>query len=395
MVLKGGWGLYYDTLNAGDVGNGTVVAYQTGYGVTTVTGNSADLGRTFAYNLNEGRGDPFPVRANGSRFDTPIGSSLGADTLLGTTYTDQNLNRKHARQQRWRLSVQRELASNLGLEVAYNGSYSDGIDRTIRADYLPEQYWNGSNERNTAANTFLTAQVPNPFRIQNFEFLRASNPALYSRLAGNTFFTQQTTQRNRLLRPFPHMSVGNDGLRYANVPVGIVKVHSLEVVLNRRFADGLTGVFSFTANSVRENRIVDEFDREPTLWQGSNGGRPYRVSASAAYELPFGAGRAFLNDGGVVAAIAGGWQLAGNYDYQPGALIDWNPNGNLFFYGDLDDIAVDNPTRDRWFNVDAGFETNPARTPAAFQKRQFPFRVDGVRGQGLSFLNMSVTRRRR
>jgi Carboxypeptidase regulatory-like domain/TonB dependent receptor-like, beta-barrel len=389
MVLKGGWGLYYDTLNAGDVANGTVVSYQTGYGVSTVTGNSADLGRTFVYNVNAGQGDPFPVRADGSRFDTPIGSSLGADTLLGTTYTDQNLNREHARQQRWRVSVQRELARNLGLEVAYNGSYSDRIDRTIRADYLPEEYWNGSNERNTTANAFLTAQVSNPFRIQNFDFLTTSNPALYSRLAGNTFFTQQTTQRNRLLRSFPQMSAGN-GLMFANVPVGIVKVHSLEVVLNRRFANGLTGVFSFSANSVRENRIVEEYDREPTLWQGSNGGRPYRITASAAYDLPFGAGRAFLNDGGVLAAIAGGWQLAGNYDYQPGALLDWNTN--LFFYGDLDDIAADNPTLDRWFNVDAGFEKDPAKTPAAFQKRQFPFRVDDVRGQALSFLNMSVTR---
>ena len=97
----------------------------------------------------------------------------------------------------------------------------------------------------------------------------------------------------------------------------------------------------------------------------------------------------FLNDGGLLAAIVGGWQLAGNYDYQPGSLLDWS---NLFFYGDLDDIAVDNPTLDRWFNIDAGFEKDPARTPAAFQKRQFPFRIDGVRGQALSFLNMSVTR---
>ena len=149
-------------------------------------------------------------------------------------------------------------------------------------------------------------------------------------------------------------------------------------------------MFSFSANSVRENRIVEEYDREPTIWQGSNGGRPYRITASAAYELPFGAGRAFLNEGGVLAGIVGGWQLAGNYDYQPGSLLgDWT---NLFFYGDLDDIAVDNPTLDRWFNVDAGFEKDPARTPAGFQKRQFPFRVDGVRGQALSFLNMSVTR---
>jgi len=108
------------------------------------------------------------------------------------------------------------------------------------------------------------------------------------------------------------------------------------------------------------------------------------------YELPFGAGRAHLHDGGVLAGIVGGWQVAGNYDYQPGALIgDWT---NLFFYGNLADIPVENPTLDRWFNVDAGFERDPAKTPAGFQKRKFPFRVDGVRGQGLSFLNLSVTR---
>ena len=55
--------------------------------------------------------------------------------------------------------------------------------------------------------------------------------------------------------------------------------------------------------------------------------------------------------------------------------------GNLFFSGDLDDIKVDDPTRERWFNTDAGFEKDPARTPAQFQTRSFPFRVDGVRGR--------------
>jgi hypothetical protein len=384
MVVKGGYGLYYDTLNAGDY-----LPNQTGYSVTTNTGNSADLGRTFVVNLNTGAGDPFPVRADGNRFETPIGSSLGVDTLLGTAFTAQPLTREHARQQRWRGSVQFELARNLGFEVAYNGSYSDRLDRDIRQDYLPEEYWNDSNERNTTANTFLTAQVANPFRIQNFASLQTTNPTLYNRLAANTFFTQQTTQRNRLIRAFPQMSTGN-GLTYASTPVGAVKVHSLEMIMNRRFADGLSAVVSFTANSVRENRIVEEYDREPTIWQGSNGGRPYRVTASAVYELPFGKGRAFLNDNGVVSGIVGGWQLAGNYDYQPGSLLgDWT---NLFFYGDLEDIPVDDPTLDQWFNTGAGFETDPARTPAGFQKRQFPFRVDGVRGQSLSFLNMGLTR---
>jgi hypothetical protein len=65
---------------------------------------------------------------------------------------------------------------------------------------------------------------------------------------------------------------------------------------------------------------------------------------------------------------------------QPGALLQWT--NNLFFYGDLDNIAVQNPTLDRWFDVDAGFERDPGKVPASFQKRAFPFRIDGVRGPG-------------
>jgi len=160
-VVKAGYGLYYDTLNAGDQ-----LPSQSGYSVTTTTGNSSDLGRTFLVNLNNGGiADPFPIRSDGTRFDAPIGSSLGYDTLLGNGFTAENLTREHSRQQRWRASAQREVAQNLSVEIAYSGSYSDRIGRNIRQDYLPEQYWNDSNDRNTAANTFLTANVANPFRI--------------------------------------------------------------------------------------------------------------------------------------------------------------------------------------------------------------------------------------
>lgn len=65
---------------------------------------------------------------------------------------------------------------------------------------------------------------------------------------------------------------------------------------------------------------------------------------------------------------------------------------NVFFYGDLEDIAVSDPALDRWFNIDAGFERDPAKVPASFQKRTFPFRVDGVRGTDLKLLNVSFLR---
>jgi hypothetical protein len=258
---------------------------------------------------------------------------------------------------------------------------------TIRQDYLPDQYWDRSNTRNTAANTYLTAQVPNPYFINNFAFLRTTDPVLYQRLASNPTFSSPTIQRNRLLRPFGTLT----NLSYSNLPLGASKSHSIEVQVNRRFSNGLSGFLSFSANRVRYNRIVEEYDREPTLWQGSNDARPWRLAGVASYELPFGRDRQFLQDGGVLAALASNWQVTGTWEYQPGALLDWG-NQNLFFYGDLDDIALDDPTRQEWFNIDAGFERNPARIPAAFQKRAFPFRIDGVRGMPLTFTNLSIQR---
>jgi Carboxypeptidase regulatory-like domain len=383
-VLKGGYGLYYDTLTAADY-----FAAQAGYSVTTTSTISDDLGRTFKWPTpatGSASFDPFPVRADGTRWDPIFGDSLGINAVLGGALTTENGQRTHARQQRWRVSLQRELKANLGVEVAYTGALNDKLPISIRGDYLPEQYWDGSNTRNTAANAFLTANVTNPYFINNFTALRTTNPTLYQRLASNPTFSSATIQRQRLLRPF-----GVTNLTYSNLPLGESTAHSLEVQMHRRLSDGFSGFFSFNLNSVRYNRTVEEYEREPTLWQGSNDARPWRLAGAASYELPFGKGKPLLSDGGVAAALAGGWQLSGTWEFQPGALLDWGGQ-NIFFYGDIDDIDVDEPTRDRWFNVDAGFERDPAKIPAGFQKRAFPFRIDGVRSMALTFANLSVQR---
>lgn len=387
-VLKAGYGMYYDVLNATNFSPN-----QSGYAATTASVPSVDFGQTWI--LGDPRrgispmANPFPVRATGSRFDEAVGSSLGANSVLGTRFQAQNPNRVHPRVQRWRVGVQRELSRNMAVEIAYNGNRGDRLERTIRQDYLPEQWWNGSNVRDITQQTLLSANVTNPFLISNFESLRTSNPALYNQMAGNSFFTSPTVQRNRLLRPYPHMSSG-DGLDFLNLPLGENRAHSLEVNFTRRFAKGFTGSFFYTATRLRENRIVEEYDREPTVWQTSQEARPHRVTADFIAEFPFGASKPFLNRGGVFAAILSGWQIGGTYEWQPGALLEWP--GNIFFYGNLDDIRLDNPTTDRWFNVDAGFERDPAKVPAAFQKRTFPFRIDGVRAPGLMHVNLNVAR---
>src|SRR4030095_10347372 len=98
-----------------------------------------------------------------------------------------------------------------------------------------------------------------------------------------------------------------------NLPMGESKAHSLEVQLNRRMSNGLSGFLSFNLHSVRYHRTVEEVDRRPTLGPGA-----------PSSERPFGKGKPFLSDGGVAAALAGGWQVSGTWEFQPGALLDWS-----------------------------------------------------------------------
>jgi hypothetical protein len=382
--------LYYDVLSATNF-----TPNQLGYSATTVNEASVDFGQTWLLG-DPKRGispmsDPFPVRSTGTRFDQAIGSSLGANTALGTRFQAQNPNRVHPRVQRWRIGVQRELTRNMAVEIAYNGSRGDRLDRTIRQDYLPEEWWNGSNVRDLTQQNLLNGNVTNPFLISNFASLRTSNPALYNQMAGNSFFTSPTIPRHRLLRAFPHMSSG-DGLEVQTLPLGENRAHSLELSFNRRFANGFTANVFYTATRFRQNRTIEEYEREPTAWETSQDARPHRITADFIAELPFGNAKPFLNDGGVLAAILSGWQVGGTYEWQPGALLEWPSNTNIFFYGDLDDIKLDNPTIERWFNVDAGFERDPAKVPANFQKRAFPFRIDGVRAPSLRHLNVNIGR---
>ena len=238
--------------------------------------------------------------------------------------------------------------------------------------------------------------MTNPYTIANFAALRTSDPVLYQRMAANGFFTATTVQRNRLLRQFSHIN----NLTLANLPLGEVKVHSLQLNVNRRFSGGFTANAAMSFNSSRANRTVEEYDREPTLWLNDNNTRPFRLSGGAVYELPFGPGKPMANNGGLWSVLAGDWQTGGTFEYQPGSLITFN--NNLFYYGNIDDIQKGKPeialnsdgTLDPtkyWFNVE-NFERDPTRTPTGFQTRAFPFQIDGLRGPGLTYVNMNVVR---
>jgi hypothetical protein len=381
-VLRTGYGIYFDTLNAQNVGPD-----QSGFSRATVSPITNDFGVTWlSGNPRAGVSpltDPFPIRGDGTRFDAPVGASQGLLARAGTGWDFYGDVVPRARQQRWRLDIQRQIGANMVVTAGYAGSFSDRIRVTRRLDALPGQYWNTTMERNNALASNLNQNVPNPFRVTNFAELQTSSPVLYQALASRGYFTSATIPKHMLLRPFPHMN----NVRDISSTDGKVKTHSLELAFQRRFSQGFTFNANYTALYERDKLYYhNEFDALPS-WRQSNAGVPQRFAATGIYELPFGRGRAFIQSG-IAGALLGGWQIAATYEWQPGALLDW---GNLFYYGDLENINAGERTLDRWFNTD-GFERNAQRTPAAFQARVFPTRVNGVRGDGLNRIDANIQR---
>ena len=391
-VIRGGYGWYFDTnnvLNSGidqsgySRGTGRIITNNNG-----LTFLDADFrnGRTILH-------DPFPVRQDGTRFNEPFGNALGISAKAGRGFDYESDDWRRAKQQRWRVGIQRELARTLVVEAAYLGSYSNGIsigDPYDRVNPLPAEFWSTGNARNDANANFLNALLPNPFNIANFEFLRTQDPVLYQDMAANGFFTSTTISRQQLLRALPHMTSGS-GLRNTRSGVGETKYHHAELSLQKRFANGYEFTVGYTRAWQEDRDVFDnEFDETPT-WRPSNDARRHHLLVSAIAELPFGEGKPLFSGRGIGRALLGGWQVSGIYHLQSGRFIDW---GNRFFYGDsYESIELPRSERDRahWFNTE-DFERASARQPAAFHVRVFPRRLDFMVGDYMNQLDMAIAR---
>jgi hypothetical protein len=166
-----------------------------------------------------------------------------------------------------------------------------------------------------------------------------------------------------------------------------VASHALEINFERRMAAGLTLNLAYARLSVREaDFFKDEFDPLPT-WRSSNDGRPQRMVATGLWEIPVGRGRHFVQNG-PLARIFGGFQIGLSFEYQPGALLSW---GNLFYYGNIEDINTGERTLDSWFNT-ANFERTSSKAPAEYHRRVFPTVIDGLRSASANQWNGNVGR---
>jgi hypothetical protein len=320
---------------------------------------------------------------NGQRYNTTTTGGLGVDTLTGRSYSSPFYDTQRAHQHRWRIGTQRQIGKFNVVSMTYTGSYSSDVYINKNVNPVPAAYWWRGTSRNTAIDSWLNGGVTNPFRLStNFPNLANENPALWSDMNTQSFFTNSTISRAQLLKAFPQMT----GLTQEMSPLGRVRTHGVELTFNRRFTKGWNLMLAYTGTKARAaDWFPNQYDQRPA-WEESNSSRPHRLTATGTYQFPFGRRKAFFKSG-LLSKVLSGMQLSGTFEYQSGPLLGWS---NRYYYGDLSDIVKGDPTLDEWFNTtgtactqtpgtDTGWDRCPQRGPGTYQVRVFPNRIAGLR----------------
>jgi len=387
LVIRGGYGLFYDTNNVLNQNPDL-----TGFAATTTTASTSDNGVGLngdwvganPYTGTAPVTNPFPILSSGSNFIQPLGSSLGAMAIAGNSWSFYPRNFVPARQQRWNVTVEKQFGSSTVLHVDYIGSWTSRLQVSQNLNAVPAAYFTGGNVLNPNNGTLSGTVKDNPFLYKNMGDLAASSPVIYQNvLTQRSQFTSSNVSIAKLLEPYPQVGTLTE---YA--PIGNSKFNELNFSFRRRISNGLSFAINYQLNWQNDQDwFANSFDTVPS-WEQSNNSRPYRISGIGTWELPFGKNKPFANYGWMAKAF-GGFKLDNAYEQQEGALIGF---GNAIYSGgDPKSIKLAHPSYGEWFNT-TNFDKVSADQLGAYNLRVFPSRVPGVRQQGYSNLNSNLER---
>jgi hypothetical protein len=296
-VVRTGYGVSYFQSGAYG-GGGPNTALNDGYWITS-TSRSLNQGVTPAYIFANG----FPAA---DRVTPPfINPALGVGTGLANYWSPTA--ERASQMQNWNLNIQRELMSNLTIDVGYVGSKGTYLPARTDINQLDPKYF-------SLGSTLLNSDI-NSTAVVNAGF-KPPYPGFKGPLA-------------QALRPYPQFPNLFPGGRSSD-NTGNSTYHSLQASLQKRFSHGLAGTVAYTfskslsdaPNNFVSNAVVNLniYDRNLTKAVTSLD-RPHSLSGSFNYELPFGPGRMLANGGGPLGKIIGGWQVNGILTYRSGAHL--------------------------------------------------------------------------
>ena len=365
-AVRAGFGIVFAASDVQPAGTSGAAGTE-GFSTTTNANFSFNSEQTVATTLD----NPFPTGYN-----LPLGAASGAGTDLGNAIEASFLDNKDTRtpySEMANFTVQRSLPGDSVLEVGWlfnQGKFLIDGDPGIPYDQVNPSY--------LSLGSALLDTVPNPF----YGVITTPGSAL----------SQPTVQRNQLLKPFPQYS---QVLEYRKTGAAS-NYNAFTARLDKRFAQGLTLLISFTGSKLMDNSPAAVTFLGPYSSTYENQYNPegeYSVSpqdishqlvSSYTYVLPFGPGQHFLsNVHGVLGGVITGWQSSGIISYiggnpvivgglssdtsQLGLLGNGRPDMSNF------NAKLGNPTRGEWFN------TSVFSTPAPYTLGDAPRTLGNVR----------------
>ncbi len=204
--------------------------------------------------------------------------------------------------------------SSLSNEVTRAGQHPRGLQRQGRRDLYVET-WGLTIDHELPANFLASGQ-----------YIGSRGVRLFSRGAVNLCITKPDSDGN-CVRPLdqfypdpnnPGGTIDPFGSVDFKSDIGASTYHALMLSLDRRFTSGLSFQTRYTwSHSINDGSVGGgesngpenvnclRCDKGPSVFDIR-----HNFTANAVYELPFGAGKRFLNEGGVLGKVVGGWSLS-------------------------------------------------------------------------------------
>jgi len=353
-VLRAGWGVTYGQLGGFNyIGAGNSL----GFGFNTIPFSTTAFGEaalSLRNGLNYNVADLYAVTLNPGIRPSP-GQINSPPALV-------DINGGHPpRINNWVINIQREVARNLLVEIAYVGNRGVWYEANGLVD--------------------INANTPERLRSFGLDAAKAEDRAvltsrLNSSLAQSRGFRPPyagfplTATVAQSLRPYPQF--GTVGIDLA--PLGNTWYDSLQVKATKRFSNGLDFILAYTFSknltTVTQQGgdtvpVADVFNRRATKAISPND-QPHILVANFRYELPaFGFGAR----NGLTRALLQGWNISGILRYSSGTPIlvpsAQNNLGQLMFRGTFADRVPGQPlfTKDlncHCIDPNKDFVLNPA-----------------------------------
>jgi hypothetical protein len=318
--------------------------------------------------------DPFPS------YVYPPGSSQGLLSAVGLSLSSAYPpTLKTAYNQQWNFSIQRSLADDMLLQVAYVGNKGTHL------------FWSGGG-----GSAGLNMLPPGLSSLGNKLLTLVNNP-FYGVISSGPL-AQQQIQYGQLLLPFPEwQTVAADG-----IAIGNSEYDALQASFTRRFSRGVSLIGAYTWSKLMT-------DVSNGTWAGTASVRsyycvrcehspstydvPHRFTLSAVAELPFGRGKLIgQNWNHVIDGVLGGWQANGILTLasgQPLVFATAANNSYTFGGGQHPDVVGDAVLSSgksiyQWFNTAAFAQ------PANFTSGNLARTYTGVRQDKSKNLDFSL-----